>query len=164
MNHCAFVHKPSPKPTKLLITMADNNNTGNYTLNNKHHIINLAHIQPFCAPPILSTRTWQFDFVWRNYHVTQFFDPTKVQQFWNNLPTSHLQSINGSDDKISCFFKICQDVVNNIMQNCRMHLHHKIYQRCKDINWFLPGAQESPWTMYGGYFVQNRTWYMMIVG
>ncbi len=129
---------------KYFVTMADDNNSSNYNLSNKHQSIDLCSIWSFRVPPIFIDKNTTIDanFSRKNNHFHQFFESTKIQQLWHNLQHCHPQSTNGSDIDISCVITIYQDVVNNIKQNCRIHLHNMICQRCKDINWLLEGVQE----------------------
>ncbi len=65
-----------------------------------------------------------------------------IQQLQHNLPTSHQQQINSYNNDIGQVIQMYQNVVIDIEQNCRMHLHNMIFQRCKEVNWLLEGGQE----------------------
>ncbi len=147
--------------------MADDNNAGNVTANNKGHSIAASGIQPFCVPVhfIDKNTTIDADFAWKYYQYHQYFDLTMIHKFCFNLPHSQQQPINSYNNDIGWVIQIYQNVVNNIKQNCRMHLHNMICQRCKEVNWLLEGDRnQHPWMMCGIYFVQNITWYKRMVG
>jgi hypothetical protein len=124
--------------------MASEDDSGNHHLNNERQSVASCGVRPFRVPPnfIDKNTTIDAEFARKNYHFHQFFDPTKIQQLRHNLQHCQPQSTNGSDDDIYRIIKIYQDVVSTIKQNCRMHLHSMICQRCKDINWLLEGGQE----------------------
>ena len=143
--------------------MADNNNSGNNTIINSRISVATTAVQPFCVPLLFIDKNTTIDaeFATKNYHYHVYFDPSKVQQLRHNLSTSNLQQMNSADDDIGRVINIYHNVVNRIKDNCRRHLHDMICQQCKDINWVLEGGgrSQSPWMMYGRYFVQNRIQY-----
>ncbi len=73
-------------------------------------------------------------------NITNVINILILQQFWYNLPHSHYQPINSYNDDIGWVIQIYQNVVNNIKQNCRIHLHNMIFKRCKEVNWLLEGG------------------------
>ncbi len=125
-------------------TTADNNNTGNFTTNIISPSIASSGVQPFCVPVHLIYKNISIDadFVQKYYQYHQYFDLTMRQQLQYNLPHSQQQSINSYNNDIGQVIQIYQNVVNNIKQNCRMHLHNMIFQRCKEVNWLIEGGQE----------------------
>ena len=101
-------------------------------------------VQPFRVPLKFIDKNTIIDatFARNNYHYYHFFDPSKQQQLRHNLFHPHLHPMDNSDEHITDVINIYHNVVNNIKQNCRIHLHSMICQRCKDINWVLESGQE----------------------
>jgi hypothetical protein len=124
--------------------MADDEVTVNETIDNTHRSTASTAIQPFRVPLLFIDKNTTVDaeFARKNYHYHIYFDPIKVQQLLHNLSHSHLQHVDSSGDDINRVITIYQNVINTIKENCRMHLHQMICQRCKDINWVLEGGQE----------------------
>ncbi len=125
--------------------MADDNKADNITVNNKGQSIAASGVQPFRALVhfINKNTTINADFAQKYYQYHQFFDLTVIHNLRFKIHISHQQLINSYNDDINRVIQVYQNVVKNIKQNCRMHLHNMICQRCKEVNWLLEGGQEA---------------------
>ncbi len=135
-----FYHNHNKK--LRIITMADDNNTGNFTVNIEGPSIASSGVQPFCVPVhfIDKNTTIDAEFARKYYQYHQFFDLTVIHNLRFNISNSQQPPINSYNDDIGRVIQIYQNVVKNIKQNCRMHLHNMICQRCKEVNWLLEGT------------------------
>ncbi len=133
--HTPFFITTTTKKLKISI-MVDDNNTSNFTANIKGPSIASSGVQPFHVPGhfIDKNTTIDADFAQKYYQYHQYFDLTMIHNLCFNLPHSHQQLINSYNDGIGRVIQIYQNIVNNIKQDCRMHLHNMICQRCKEVN------------------------------
>ncbi len=124
--------------------MADDKDAGNVIANNEGPSIASSGIQPFRVPVhfIDKNTTIDADFARRYYQYHRFFDLTVIHNLCFNISNSQQPPINSYNDDIGRVIQIYQNVVKNIKQNCRMHLHNMICQRCREVNWLLEGGQE----------------------
>ncbi len=85
-----------------IITMADDNNTGNFTTNIEGPSIASSGVQPFCVPVHFINKNTMIDadFAWKYYQYHQFFDLTMIHNLWLNLPHTQQQSINSYNNDI----------------------------------------------------------------
>ncbi len=100
-----FYHHHNPK--LRIITMADDNNTDNFTANIEGPSIASSGVQPFHVPVHLIDKNTiiDADVARKYYQYNQFFDLTMIHNLWLNLPHTQQQPINSYNDDIGRNFK-----------------------------------------------------------